>query len=47
MDGLMNLLIGDLEVLPEVVVVVRLICVMFGLELFALVASLLSGVGRR
>lgn len=47
MDSLLSLLIGDLEVLPEIVVTVRMVIVMFALEVFASIVHILGGMGRR
>lgn len=47
MDSLLSLLVGELEVAPEIVVTARMILVMFALEIFASVVHFLGGVGRR
>lgn len=47
MDALAQMIIGDLQVYPEIIVVVRMVLVMFALELFACVVNFLGGVGRR
>lgn len=46
MDAFTNLFIGDLEVANEIIVMVRLVGVMFALEIFAAVTSLLGGFRR-
>lgn len=47
MDSLISLIVGELQVAPEVVVVVRMVIIMFALELFASVVHFLGGMGRR
>lgn len=47
MDSLISLIVGELQVVPEVVVVVRMVIIMFALELFASVVHFLGGMGRR
>lgn len=46
MDTFTSLFIGDLEVANEIVVMVRMLGVMFALELFAAVVSFLGGFRR-
>lgn len=44
MDSLTSLIIGDsVDILPELIVSVRMVIIMFSLEMFALVVRFLGG----